>query len=115
MQRDFAAAARNRCWVEDFTHVATFTGVIYVAFVVDVYSWAIVGWSAATTKHTTLVLRALDMGLWRRDRDGRPRRGGPDPPLMPDRSTRRSGSPLTWSPPASMPRSALSAMPWTAH
>ncbi len=76
VQRDFTAAAPNRCWVADFTHVATFAGVVYVAFVVDVYSRAIVGWSAATTKHTTLVLDALDMGLWRRDRDGRPVEAG---------------------------------------
>ncbi|WP_196922394.1 IS3 family transposase [Micromonospora vinacea] len=69
--RDFSAAAPNRCWVADFTHVATFAGVVYVAFVVDVYSRAIVGWSAATNKRTPLVLDAVDMGLWRRDRDGR--------------------------------------------
>ncbi|MFU8876462.1 IS3 family transposase, partial [Micromonospora sp. SL4-19] len=76
VQRDFTAATPNRCWVADFTHVATFAGVVYVAFVVDVYSRTIVGWSAATTKHTTLVLDALDMGLWRRDRDGRPVEAG---------------------------------------
>ncbi len=46
--------------------------VIYVAFVVDVYSRAIVGWSAATTKRAKLVLDALDMSLWRRDRAGTP-------------------------------------------
>jgi putative transposase len=38
--------------------------------VVDVYSRAIVGWSAATNKRTPLVLGALDMALWRRDRAG---------------------------------------------
>ncbi len=43
---------------------------MYVAFVVDVYSRAIVGWSAATDKRTPLVLAALDMGLWRRQRAG---------------------------------------------
>jgi putative transposase len=69
--RDFTAVRPNRCWVADFTHVATFAGVVYVAFVVDVYSRAIVGWSAATNKRTPLVLDALDMGLWRRDHDGR--------------------------------------------
>ena len=51
--------------------MTTFAGVVYVGFVVDVYSRAIVGWSAATNKRTPLVLDALDMGLWRRDRDGR--------------------------------------------
>jgi transposase InsO family protein len=37
-----------------------------------VYSRAIVGWSAATTKRAKLVLDALDMALWRRARTGMP-------------------------------------------
>ncbi|WP_162959024.1 IS3 family transposase [Micromonospora tulbaghiae] len=72
LNRDFTAARPNRFWVADFTHVAAWSGVVYVAFVVDVYSRAIVGWSAATNKRTPLVLAALDMGLWRRDRAGQP-------------------------------------------
>ncbi|MGW3555654.1 DDE-type integrase/transposase/recombinase [Streptomyces griseoincarnatus] len=46
--------------------------MVYVAFVVDVFSRAIVGWSAATSKRAKLVLDALDMALWRRDRAGTP-------------------------------------------
>ncbi|WP_083673233.1 DDE-type integrase/transposase/recombinase [Micromonospora sp. CB01531] len=49
-------------WVADFTHVATWSGVVYVAFVVDVYSRAVVGWSAATNKRTPLVLTAPGHG-----------------------------------------------------
>jgi putative transposase len=70
VNRDFTAERPNRTWVADFTYVATWSGIVYVAFVVDVYSRAIVGWSAATNKRTPLVLGALDMGLWRRDRAG---------------------------------------------
>ncbi|MGW3624781.1 hypothetical protein [Streptomyces sp. NPDC000880] len=47
---------------------------ICVAFVVDTFSRRIVGWSAATAKHTELVLAALEMRLWQRDRDGHPAR-----------------------------------------
>lgn len=72
VRRDFTAQAPNKTWVADFTHVAARCGVVYVAFVVDVFSRAIVGWAAATTKHTSLVLNALDMALWRRERSGRP-------------------------------------------
>lgn len=72
LRRDFTAARPNATWVADFTYVATWCGVVYVAFVVDVYSRAIVGWAASTTKQTTLVLDALDMALWRRTRTGRP-------------------------------------------
>ena len=54
--------SRIKRWVVDFT----------VAFVVDVFSRAIVGWSASTSKRAKLVLDALDMALWRRDRAGTP-------------------------------------------
>ena len=70
LKRDFTAPAPNRRWVADFTYVATWAGIVYVAFVADIYSRAIVGWAAATSKHTRLVLDALQMALWRRDRDG---------------------------------------------
>lgn len=76
VERDFVAPAPNRTWVADFTHVAAWAGTIYVAFVVDTFSRCIVGWSAATTKHTELVLAALEMALWQRDRTGtRPEAG----------------------------------------
>ncbi|MFF1505381.1 DDE-type integrase/transposase/recombinase [Streptomyces sp. NPDC058316] len=44
------ASAPNRCWVADFTHVATWSKVVHGAFVVDTFSHRIVGWSASTTK-----------------------------------------------------------------
>jgi putative transposase len=72
LNRDFTAPAPNRRWVADFTYVATWAGIVYVAFVVDIYSRAIVGWSAATHKRAKLVLDALQMALWRRDRAGHP-------------------------------------------
>lgn len=72
LNRDFTAPAPNRRWVADFTYVAAWCGIVYVAFVVDIYSRAIAGWSAATHKRTKLVLDALQMALWRRDRDGHP-------------------------------------------
>ncbi|MGW7528494.1 IS3 family transposase [Streptomyces sp. NPDC054783] len=72
LRRDFTASRPNQRWVADFTYVATWSGIVYVAFVVDVYSRAIVGWSAATSKRAKLVLDALDLALWRRDRAGTP-------------------------------------------
>jgi len=72
LNRDFTAPAPNRRWVADFTYVAAWCGIVYVAFVADIYSRAIVGWAAATHKRAKLVLDALQMALWRRDRDGRP-------------------------------------------
>ena len=40
------------------------------ALIIDVYSRMIVGWRAATTMKTSLVLDALEMALWQRRRDG---------------------------------------------
>ena len=70
VQRRFEAAAPNRLWVVDFTYVATWSGFVYVAFAIDVFSRMIVGWRAARTMKTDLPLDALDMALWHRGRAG---------------------------------------------
>ena len=67
LDRDFTAAAPNRKWVTDFTYTRTWMGFVYVAFVVDCFSRAIVGWHATTVKDTAMVTTALRMALWRRD------------------------------------------------
>jgi len=70
VDRDFTAPAPNRLWVADFTYVATWSGIVYVAFVIDVYSRMIVGWRAATRMTTDLVLDTLEMAIWSRVREG---------------------------------------------
>lgn len=72
LNRDFTACAPNHVWVADFTYVATWTGWSYVAFIIDAYSRAIVGWTAASTKTTALMSKALNMAVWRRDHNGHP-------------------------------------------
>jgi putative transposase len=72
VKRQFTAGAPNRLWVADFTYVATWTGTVYVAFAIDVFSRKIVGWRASMSKETDLVLDAIDTGL-------RARRYRPDP------------------------------------
>jgi putative transposase len=72
VERDFTASAPNRLWVADFTYVATWSGVVYVAFVIDAFSRRIVGWKADTSMRTSLVLDTLEMALWTRDRAGMP-------------------------------------------
>lgn len=65
VNRRFTADAPRRLWVVDITSVATWSGFAYVAFVTDVYSRRIVGWSvAATLKAEILPLQALDMAAW---------------------------------------------------
>jgi putative transposase len=70
VDRNFTASAPNRLWVADFTYVATWTGTVYVAFIIDVFSRRIIGWRAATDMTTPLVLDALEMALWTRRKDG---------------------------------------------
>lgn len=67
LNRDFTAPAPNRVWVSDFTYVPTWAGMVYVAFVIDVYSRMIVGWHLATNMRTELIMTALEQAVWRRD------------------------------------------------
>ena len=50
----------------------SWSGVVYVAFVIDAFSRRIVGWKADTTMRTSLVLDTLEMALWSRQRHGLP-------------------------------------------
>jgi putative transposase len=68
VQRRFTPARPDRLWVTDFTYVATWSGTVYVAFVLDAYSRRILGWRAARSMKTALVLDALEMALWTRGR-----------------------------------------------
>ena len=73
VNRDFRAPAPNRLWLSDFTYVSTWSGFVYVAFVIDAYACRIVGWRVSRTAHASFVLDALEQAL----HDRRPvRRGG---------------------------------------
>ena len=67
--RDFRAPAPNRLWVADLTYIRTWSGWVYAAFVIDVYSRQVVGWQLATHLRTDLTLDALEMAIWRRQRE----------------------------------------------
>jgi len=66
VNRQFVADRPNQLWVADFTYVATWAGVVYVAFVIDVFARRIIGWRVARSMHTELVLDALEQALWAR-------------------------------------------------
>lgn len=70
VNREFTASRPNELWVADITYVRTFSGWVYVSFVLDVYSRMIVGWQVSTRLYTDLALDALRMGIWRRQRQG---------------------------------------------
>ncbi len=66
VERDFSAQRPNQLWLADLTYVATWTGFVYVAFVIDAFSRMIVGWRAATTLRSDLALDALEQALYAR-------------------------------------------------
>jgi putative transposase len=72
VNRQFKAPCPNALWVSDFTYVATWSGFVYVAFVIDAYARRIVGWRASRTAHAGFVLDALEQALHAR----RPVQGG---------------------------------------
>ena len=69
VERNFSAPGPNRLWVADLTYVATWSGFVYVAFVMDVFSRRIVGWPAASSLRAELALDAREQGLWQRARE----------------------------------------------
>jgi putative transposase len=66
VDRDFQAPAPNRLWVADLTYVSTWSGFVYVAFIIDAFSRSIVGWRVSDSLHAELALDALEMALWAR-------------------------------------------------
>lgn len=66
VQRDFSAPGPDRLWVADITYVATWVGFVYVAFVTDVFSRRIVGWSVSRSLRSELALNALEQAITQR-------------------------------------------------
>jgi putative transposase len=66
VDRDFSATRPNQLWVADLTYVASWSGFVYVAFIIDAFSRFLVGWQASRSLRTDLALDALEMAIWRR-------------------------------------------------
>src|SRR5207253_2145819 len=65
--RDFTAQRPNALWVADFTYLRCWGGLLFFAFIIDVFSRMVVGWQLAANMRTTLVLDALRMALGLRE------------------------------------------------
>ena len=70
VQRRFVATRPNQLWVADFTYVVTWSGFVYVSFVIDVFARRIVGWRATTRMRSELALDALEQALYERELEG---------------------------------------------
>ncbi len=71
INRDFSATRPNEKWFSDITYVKTLIGWVYVAFVVDCYSRMIIGWKAAYSMTTKIVIDALEAAIRLRLNDGK--------------------------------------------
>jgi putative transposase len=67
VKRQFTADEPNRLWVGDLSYLRYWEGVVYFAFVIDVFSRRVVGWQLASHMRTDLVLDALRMALGTRE------------------------------------------------
>ena len=66
MNRAFVAQRPNQLWVSDSTHVPSWQGTAYVAFVIDVFARKIVGWRMSASMTTEFVLDALKQAICQR-------------------------------------------------
>jgi putative transposase len=66
VKRRFESDAPDRLYVADITYIPTWTGFLYLAIVLDVFSRRIVGWAMEMHLRTELVLAALEMAFAQR-------------------------------------------------
>jgi putative transposase len=66
VKRHFTADGPDRLWVADITYVPTWSGFLYLAMVLDVWSRKIVGWAMEPHLKTELVMAAFEMALAQR-------------------------------------------------
>jgi putative transposase len=69
LERDLTAPAPNRRWVANITYVPAAGGLVYTAFVTDLFSRKIADWQVADHLRAGLALDALEMALFAR-KDG---------------------------------------------
>jgi putative transposase len=66
VDRNFRIADLDRLWFADITYIATWTGFLYLAIVLDACSRKVVGWAMENHLRTELVLAAINMALAQR-------------------------------------------------
>lgn len=66
LNQQFTTYRPNKAWVGDVTFIATRSGWLYLAVLLDLYSRKIVGWSMSNRNNGQLVLEALRMAIQHR-------------------------------------------------
>jgi putative transposase len=68
VERDFTASRPDQLYVADFTYLRCWEGLVFLAFVIDVYGRRVVGWQLAGHMRASLVCDALRMAVSTRPR-----------------------------------------------
>lgn len=63
LNRDFSAQAPNKKWVTDMTYIATLSGWVFLAVILDLFSRRVVGWAMSDKRDRHLALSALNMAV----------------------------------------------------
>ena len=63
VNRTFVANNINQLWVADMTYIPTWSGFLFLAMVIDVYSRKVVGWAFGEKMTADLVILALNMAI----------------------------------------------------
>ena len=63
LDQDFTASYPNEKWTGDITAVWTYEGWLYLAVVLDLFSWRVIGWAMAAIQDETLIEKARLLAL----------------------------------------------------
>ena len=66
LNRNFTGSGPNQAWSGDITYISTEEGWLFLAVVIDLFSRKVVGWSMRPDMHRSLVIDALEMGVYQR-------------------------------------------------
>ena len=69
LERDFTALEPETKWVTDITELKTGEGKLYLCIILDLFSKLVIGWSMHHRQDRQMVIRAVEMAVWQRQRD----------------------------------------------
>ena len=63
LDQDFSATGPNQKWAGDITYIWTREGWLYLAVIIDLCSWRVIGWAVSNRLKKDLAIRALQMAI----------------------------------------------------
>jgi putative transposase len=63
LDREFTADRPNQKWTGDISYIWTREGWLYLAVILDLHSWHVIGWAVSNHMKRDLAIRALKMAI----------------------------------------------------